>query len=135
MFQLVSSTDDQDGADGECDKNACYAVRMRKFLEAYDKPAMTGYQAFDPAAELGPTCGAFPYGFTGSNVKPCIVVKFNKIWDWTPTPIDAVILVVAQFKYLSIGIKSRLPRKNRSSLFAHFQLSAILSFYECCPTG
>ena len=134
MFKLVSSTEDEDGGDGECDKNACYAVRMRKFLEAYDKPAMEGYQAFNPTAELGP-CGTFPYGFTGNDVQPCIVVKFNKIWDWVPTPIDAVILVVAQFEYLSIGIKYRLLWKNRSRLFKHFQLSASSSFYKCCPTG
>jgi len=120
MFKLVSSTtDDEDGGDGECDKNACYAVRMRKFLEAYDKPAMEGYQAFNPTAELGP-CGTFPYGFTGPNVKPCIVVKFNKIWDWVPTPIDAGDFDLEENKDWPAGLKTHWEdQPNKDNIWVH----------------
>merc|ERR1712004_234081 len=55
--------------DGEGDLNADYAVRVSKFLAAYEKTpapaagngdhAFKGYEAFDPKVTLG-NCGKFP---------------------------------------------------------------------------
>jgi len=75
--------------EGQGDLNVDYAARLRTFLKVYDTPAGGAYQNFD-LASLG-ECGTFPYGFvkddTKNPISPCIFVKFNKIWDWTPTPI------------------------------------------------
>ena len=43
-------------------------------------------QKFD-LSTLGP-CGSFPYGYVGARVKPCILIKLNKIWGWQPAPIE-----------------------------------------------
>ena len=43
-------------------------------------------QKFD-LSTLGP-CGSFPYGYVGARVKPCILIKLNKIWGWEPAPIE-----------------------------------------------
>jgi len=86
--------------DGEGDTNADYAVRLGRFLQQYDKNpappipenleegllAFKGYSKFD-LSTLGP-CGSFPYGYVGARVKPCILIKLNKIWGWQPAPIE-----------------------------------------------
>jgi len=75
--------------EGQGDTNVDYAARLQKFLEVYKTPAAGAYQQFT-LSDLG-ECGEFPYGFVakgGKPVAPCIFVKFNKIWDWTPTPIS-----------------------------------------------
>jgi len=71
--------------EGEGDLNADYAKRAELFMKVYDNPAVD-YETFD-LAQLGP-CAKHPYGYMGADVKPCIFLKFNKIWGWTPTPID-----------------------------------------------
>jgi len=91
--------------DGEGDLNADYAVRVSKFLEAYNKtvapaianddstkePVFKGYEKFEYKTELG-TCGAFPYGYVATDasaeVKPCIFFKLNNIWGWEPKPVN-----------------------------------------------
>jgi len=82
--------------DGEGDLNADYAVRVNKFLAAYEKTpspaagngdhAFKGYEAFDPKVTLG-DCGKFPYGYVGKKVTPCIFFKLNNIWGWEPKPV------------------------------------------------
>merc|ERR1711872_283530 len=82
--------------DGECDLNADYAVRVNKFLAAYEKTpapaagngdhAFKGYEAFNPKVTLG-DCGKFPYGYVGKKVTPCIFFKLNNIWGWEPKPV------------------------------------------------
>merc|ERR1712004_633633 len=82
--------------DGEGDLNADYAVRVNKFLAAYQKTpapaagngdhAFKGYEAFDPKVTLG-NCGKFPYGYVGKKVTPCIFFKLNNIWGWEPKPV------------------------------------------------
>jgi len=79
-------------ADGEGDLNIDYARRAQKFLEVYNNEvnATLGYEEFDLATELGTECGEYPYGYVdenGNSIKPCIFLKFNKIWDWTPDAI------------------------------------------------
>jgi len=71
--------------EGEGDLNADYAKRAELFMNVYAKEAVD-YETFD-LAQLGP-CANHPYGYYGADVKPCIFLKFNKIWGWTPTPID-----------------------------------------------
>jgi len=74
-------------ADGEGDLNADFARRAQKFMEVYDNDAVD-YETFS-LDNLGP-CANHPYGYLANNgpVKPCIFLKFNKIWGWEPTPID-----------------------------------------------
>merc|ERR1712212_566412 len=87
--------------EGEGNKNIDYAVRMKKFMDKYDDT--TGLQdcetnEIDTGAQgckfdvgtLG-DCRDFPYGYVGnetSNAEPCIFLKFNKIYNWVPTPLD-----------------------------------------------
>merc|ERR1719370_639284 len=85
--------------DGEGDLNADYAVRVSKFFEMYKKtlapavpgpdpakPLFKGYQKFDTSV-LG-SCGDFPSGYVGEEVKPCIFFKLNNIWGWDPKPVQ-----------------------------------------------
>jgi len=69
--------------DGEGDINADYATRAQKFLEVYKNTQQDDYKTFD-LAQLG-DCQNFPYGYTADpKVAPCIFIKLNTIWDWTP---------------------------------------------------
>jgi len=76
---------------GEGSLNADYAKRMENFLAVYSKTSMGAndngdYPTFSPEATLG-ECGRFPYGYVedgNSTVAPCIFVKLNSIWGWTP---------------------------------------------------
>jgi len=91
--------------DGEGDVNADYAERMKKFLKVYDetsmgkKPDGTKYPIFDVEAKLGKQCGVAPYGYVAFDgnatvpavkVAPCIFVKLNAIWGWTPEPYECL---------------------------------------------
>jgi len=76
--------------DGEGDLNIDYAKRAQKFLKVYESEVndTLGYKKFD-LSELG-ECGEYPYGYIstgGQPIKPCIFLKFNKIWGWDPVPI------------------------------------------------
>jgi len=78
--------------DGEGDLNIDYARRAQKFLEVYENEVNTSmnYKKFDLIQELGTDCGEYPYGYIskgGNPIKPCIFLKFNKIWNWLPDPI------------------------------------------------
>jgi hypothetical protein len=80
----MTPTDDK----GEGEKNVDYATRVQLFMEVYDKTPADKYRAFDVKSQLG-DCGTFPYGFVAQtgNPKPCIFLKFNKIWGWSPEAI------------------------------------------------
>ena len=88
--------------EGEGDLNADYVARAEKFLEVYaDKDMgerqipgtndMESYPTFD-LAELGECNKGNHYGFVakkeGDKVEPCIFIKLNTIWGWTPKPYD-----------------------------------------------
>jgi len=88
--------------EGEGDLNADYVARTEKFLEVYaDKDMgerqvagtndMESYPTFD-LAELGECNKDNHYGFVakkeGDKVEPCIFIKLNTIWGWTPKPYD-----------------------------------------------
>ena len=88
-LQLVDKNDVPTDTDGEGDLNIDYAIRAEKFLEVYKSEVneTLGYQKFD-LAEMG-ECGRKPYGYINGDdpIKPCIFLKFNKIWGWDPVPI------------------------------------------------
>jgi len=81
--------------EGEGPLNIDYAVRLKKFLNVYEENATSPYHHFD-LGSLG-DCGKGNYGFVGAEVTPCIFVKFNKIWGWTPTAIDDADMAEADF--------------------------------------
>jgi len=89
MFKLKFSDSNEvlSEPEGEGDLNIDYARRAEKFMEVYNKASGNDYIDFDMAS-LGP-CQNYPYGFIGDAAKPCIFLKFNKIWGWEPQPIDA----------------------------------------------
>merc|ERR1712130_348242 len=83
--------------DGEGDLNADYVSRTTKFLENYDNKNMgngsSPYPVFD-LAMLGECKEANNYGYVVQDkepkdkVEPCIFIKLNTIWGWTPKPYD-----------------------------------------------
>jgi len=78
--------------DGEGDLNIDYARRAQMFLDVYENAVdpELNYTRFDLEQTLG-DCGKYPYGFLNGDqpIKPCIFLKFNKIWDWDPKPVEA----------------------------------------------
>jgi len=74
---------------GEGDLNADYAWRVDNFMQVYKKAPAPGYTKFDTTS-LG-FCEHFPYGYVVASpeeqVTPCIFIKLNNIWGWTPKPI------------------------------------------------
>jgi len=78
---------------GEGDLNADYAKRVELFMKVYQKTPAEGYKPFDKSS-LG-LCEHFPYGYvvnsTEEQVTPCIFIKLNNIWNWTPTPINCTL--------------------------------------------
>jgi len=77
--------------DGEGDLNIDYAVRAKKFLEVYTREVnkTLDYTKFDLDTVLA-ECGE-NYGYINGDapIKPCIFLKFNKIWGWNPKPITS----------------------------------------------
>jgi len=92
--------------EGEGDLNADYVARTEKFLEIYDDTNMgkrtleTGEEETYPVfnlKELGDCNKANKYGYVveevakgqpPNKVRPCIFIKLNTIWGWTPKPYD-----------------------------------------------
>jgi len=113
--------------DGEGNKNIDYAIRMQNYLKKYDnieglktcgqgtEGEFTDHRSciFDLSV-LG-ECAEFPYGYVAGGdsaelekskyAEPCIFVKFNKIFDWVPRPInsDNITLTLADPKYDSMS--------------------------------
>jgi len=87
--------------EGEGDLNADYVARTTKFLENYSDVSMgertlpsgekESYQIFS-LAELGDCSKLNNYGYVVAKpedkVNPCIFIKLNTIWGWTPQPYD-----------------------------------------------
>jgi len=92
--------------EGEGDLNADYVARTEKFLEIYDDTNMgkrtleTGEEETYPVfnlEELGDCNKENKYGYVveevakgqpPNKVRPCIFIKLNTIWGWTPKPYD-----------------------------------------------
>lgn len=85
--------------DGEGSLNADYAQKMKFFLEQYGNKTVPvhldkskGYSTFD-LEDLG-DCAKHPYGYISEEkngtlmaIQPCIFLKLNRIWSWTPSAI------------------------------------------------
>jgi len=111
--------------DGEGDKNVDYAVRMRKLLDAYDNTeGMRDCEANEINTEsqgcifdkttLGP-CEKFPYGYVGNGTansfaEPCIFLKFNKIYNWEPTPINPTELGDEKYSEMPEELKKKVAK-------------------------
>jgi len=111
--------------EGEGDKNIDYATRMKKFMDKYEDT--TGLQdcetneinsagdgcIFD-VSTLG-DCKEFPYGFVGNEsvnsfAEPCIFLKFNKIYNWEPTPIDPKTLGEEKYEKMPEVLKKKIAK-------------------------
>jgi len=98
----------QSEQEGEGDLNADYVARTDKFLKNYEttdsdgRPIKMGkrrnadgeeesYPTFS-LSQLGDCSKANNYGYVVKDakdlVKPCIFIKLNTIWGWTPKPYD-----------------------------------------------
>jgi len=91
-LKLTDKNDVLTDSDGEGDLNIDYAKRADMFLDVYKSEvnATLGYDKFDLEETLGANCGKYPYGYIDTAkkpIKPCIFLKFNKIWDWKPDTI------------------------------------------------
>lgn len=113
--------------EGEGDKNIDYAYRMQKYLTKYDNTEglrdcetneidREAQGCIFDMSTLG-ECATFPYGFIGNEssqsfVEPCIFVKFNKIFNWEPTPVDPEDLKNDDEKYakMSTTLKNKIMK-------------------------
>ena len=41
-------------------------------------------------------------------MKPCVFLKFNKIWDWKPVPIDPATLDDPKYKEMTPQLKEKI---------------------------
>ena len=97
MIFLVTEGQDTEPTDdnGEGLKNADWAKRYEIFLKNYENTTNTKENCknlpkgeacrFDPNAILG-DCAKKPYGYTTSPPEPCVLLKINRIFGWTPQP-------------------------------------------------
>jgi len=106
---------------GEGEKNADWARRMELYLDHYKNT--TGLSECSTGDEknhgkclfnqqdLG-DCMNYPYGFLLSGgdkyIRPCIFLKFNKIWDWKPKPIDPATLDDPKYDEMSPALKEKI---------------------------
>jgi len=137
MFVLkasATSTKPTAPGNGEGDKNIDYAIRTRNFMEQYaDTEGLKTCGDGEDGEEADrrscifdisvlDECAEFPYGYiAGGNsselggsafAEPCIFVKFNKIFNWVPQPIDSdnIEETLAESKYdkMSDTLKSKI---------------------------
>lgn len=123
IFLLETASKDPTPTDkmGDGDKNADWARRMEIFMEKYgnnsglfdcsqDHQGKEGKCMFDTSV-LG-DCSTYPYGYIteGDNkyIKPCIFLKFNKIWNWIPKPIDPLTLDDPKYKMMTDRLKNQI---------------------------
>merc|ERR1711988_1326291 len=100
--------------DGEGPKNIDYVVRMEKYLAKYDNKKglhectdnndkNKGKCIFDKSV-LG-ACGTKNFGYMpeGGVIKPCILLKLNKIYGFDPVPVEANN--ITDYKLMSSGLQ------------------------------
>jgi len=99
--------------DGEGDLNIDAAERMKIFMDKnYNEecnPEKGCQEKFD--LSVLEECKEYPYGFVGTEenptVAPCLFLKLNKIWKWTPEAInDASVLNETKYDEMSSELKS-----------------------------
>jgi len=129
MYVFNPNDDDQTPTDkdGEGPKNIDYVKRMEKFLEKYDKKdglhectdnsdKNKGKCIFDKSV-LG-ACGTGNFGYMpeGGVIKPCILLKLNKIYGFDPVPVEANN--ITDYKLMSSGLQDIIKSgENPESVF------------------
>lgn len=124
IFLLETAAKDTTPTDkmGNGEKNADWARRMELFLDKYknktglfdcSEDAQQGKEGkclFDTAV-LG-DCSTYPYGYIlnaqDKYIKPCIFLKFNKIWNWIPKPIDPLTLDDPKYNMMTPRLKNQI---------------------------
>jgi len=113
--------------EGEGDKNIDYAVRMQKYLKKYeDTEGLRDCEEnvinkdsqgciFDMATL--DECAEFPYGYVANKsiqsfAEPCIFLKFNKIFNWEPTPINPENLEDEAYDKMSVTLKNKIKKSS-----------------------
>jgi len=129
MYVFNPNDDDQTPTDkdGEGPKNIDYVVRMEKYLEKYDNKKglhectdnsdkNKGKCIFDKSV-LG-ACGTKNFGYMpeGGVIKPCILLKLNKIYGFDPVPVEANN--ITDYKLMSSGLQDIIKSgENPESVF------------------
>jgi len=132
LFVISAASEDMKPTndDGEGDKNADYVQRITNFLGKYNNS--TGMSdcteaenrvrapeekncLFDKSV-LG-ACAKKPYGYVvqypdTNVVEPCFFLKFNKIFDWNPVPVNASELDEPAFNKMTPQLKARIRRSS-----------------------
>jgi len=119
MFVLKNGDINRNMSDrgGEGDLNADYAWRVHRFMTVYKKTPAPGYKKFETSSLK--YCEHFPYGYIVNSaeeqVTPCIFIKLNNIWDWTPKPIDCTLTKEGKYpkdcpKHVYDHVKSEVGR-------------------------
>jgi len=109
--------------EGEGNKNIDYAVRMKKFMDKYDDTEglrdceeneinSEAQGCIFDVSTLG-ECAEFPYGYVGNEstnsfAEPCVFLKFNKIFNWEPTPIDPTTLNDEAYEKMPEVLKKKI---------------------------
>lgn len=130
LYLLAAGSEDmeQTNEEGEGLKNVDYAVRMKHFLERYENT--TGmvdcsnepnqvrskdqdYCIFDTT--VLEECTQFPYGYVvdhqATNVaEPCFLLKFNKLFNWEPVPVNETKLDDPEYAKMSDTLKNRIRK-------------------------
>lgn len=113
-------------SDGEGEKNIDFAVRLEKYLDGYQNgEGLVDCSAMENAvnngtesclfdlAELG-ECAEYPYGYVLQPglklIEPCFLLKFNKIYDWSPVPINPENLDLPKYDDMSEQLKLRIRK-------------------------
>lgn len=129
--------------DGEGDKNIDYAVRLRKYMKMYNDTtdlqdctlsnSTDGRCIFDTSVLQ--ECATYPYGYVveteslapneGFNpgggqlfAEPCIFLKLNKIFGWTPKPIqcgdnECSVLKDKKYDKMTKDLKDKIAAHSR----------------------
>lgn len=129
IFMMDAMSNDRTpNEQGEGDKNIDYAERMKIYVDKYYSNT-TGMEVcrenrirgdkeksciFNVPNELG-DCGSHPYGYVqaGGVIRPCIFIKFNKIFGWKPRPIEDINS--EKFKDMPQDLKDHIGRQRDKS--------------------
>jgi len=106
--------------EGEGEANSDWAKRMEIFLETYKNKTGLVTCADNPGTNAGKCefdlsvlgeCAEKPYGYLpngAGKIEPCMLLKLNKIWDWTPKGILQSDLDKPAFESMTPELKKML---------------------------
>jgi len=132
----VTPTNTKKYGQGEGDKNIDYSFRLTKFIEdgRYDNETglnnncaedtywnAAGDKKGDqpcvfPLTNIGDCTPENNYGYVKSPLpEPCMVLKFNRIFDWEPKPILASDLGKDPYKHMPDNLKDTIKDKTKNN--------------------